>query len=306
LTCAGWYKNGGFDEPYGIVANNAVTVKDKGSNLSRELLYKGSPLELSGKLHSCLFQQDRPLLTGVEMVITLHRAKTSIAFCAATEAELPIVEIRNPRLKLWRIDPTPVFLSTVAKTLLTRTVKYHIERVSMRSLTLSPGVQHTLWCNLTIGQLPKTAIVGIISNSSYAGSIHKSPFEFQHYRLSNISCEIDGILYPSRGYSMDFDSNYSLSAYEGLMDCMERLNEPSGEMSFDRFQYNNGYTLYGFDFTPSHTGRGALSLVRNGNLNVNFRLKVPLPETVVVVAMLCFDNIIEIDNSRRVQFDYTP
>jgi hypothetical protein len=46
--------------------------------------------------------------------------------------------------------------------------------------------------------------------------------------------------------------------------------------------------------------------VKNGNLNINFRLKVPLTETVVAVAMLCFDNVIEIDNSRRVLFDYTP
>jgi len=320
LTCAGWYKNDDFETPYGLLLNipgdpaavppvpdrTHVAVNEIGAMLSRKMLFNGTPVQLSGKLHSCLFQQDKPLLTGVEMTIHLIRSRTALAFCAETDAQLPIVEIRNPRLKIRKFEPSPVFLNSVAKTLLRQTVKYHLERVSMRSLTMTPGVQHTLWSNLTIGQLPKTLILGLTSNTGFVGSANTSPFNFKHYDLSHISCEIDDVLYPSRGYNMDFAAHNSLTAYEGLLDCMERLNESNGEVSFDRYRYNRGFTLYGFDFTASHTGRRALSLMQNGNLNVNFRFKVPLPETVICVAMLCYDNVIEIDNSRRVIFDYAP
>ena len=56
----------------------------------------------------------------------------------------------------------------------------------------------------------------------------------------------------------------------------------------------------------SHTGRGALSLIRNGNLNINFRFKTPLTEAVVVVAYLTYDNTIQIINNRQVIFDFAP
>jgi hypothetical protein len=320
LTCAGWYKNENFQETFGTIAHNAgdpaavppilpttaVLVPDAGARLSRQMLFKGSPIQLSGKIFSCIFQQDKPLLTGVEMTIHLVRSKTALAFCAETDAELPIVEIRNPRLKVRKFEPNPVFLASVAKTLLTRTVKYHLERICMRQLTLTPGVQHSVWSNLAIGQLPKTLILGLVSNTAFSGTARTSPYNFHHFNMQHISCEIDGVMFPSRGYNMDYASHNSLSAYEGLLDCLERLNESNGELSFDRYGYNEGFTLYGFDFTTSHTGRGALSLIKHGNLNVTFRFQVPLPETVVCIAMLCFDNILEIDNNRRLIYDFAP
>ena len=91
------------------------------------------------------------------------------------------------------------------------------------------------------------------------------------------------------------------------MDVLERLNEPSGELAFDRFMYNKGgFALYGFDFTTGHTGRGSLSLIRLGNLNVNIHFKVPLPEGAICLAMLVFDNVVEINNNRQVLFDFAP
>ena len=87
---------------------------------------------------------------------------------------------------------------------------------------------------------------------------------------------------------------------------MEKINESDGELPFDRYEYCSGFTLYAFDFTAGHTGRGALSLVRNGNLNLNMRFKVALPETVVCVAYMTYDNILEISNNRKIMFDFAP
>ena len=271
LTCAGSDLDNNLEDAgssYGALSNTNLTmvVKNMGAKFRRNLVTTyGSPIQLSGKLHCDLFQQDKPLITGVEMQIKMQRARVPLTFCAATEADLPSLAIRNPRLLVRKYEPSPIFLNSVAKTLLTKTVKYHIERVAMRQTTFASGLQSSIWNNLACGQIPKTLIIGIVSSAGFNGSPTQTPFAFNHHNLAYISAEIDGTVYPSQGYNMDFTSNYSLQAYEGLLDTLERLNEPTGELVFDRLEYNKGYALYGFDFTVSHTGRGALSLIRNGN-----------------------------------------
>ncbi|HWY33611.1 MAG TPA: hypothetical protein VNX68_03125 [Nitrosopumilaceae archaeon] len=291
--------------------NNAnppvLTVTNEGAKKRLAMIAtRTGPLELSGKLHCDLFQQDKPLITGVEMQIKMSRSRTNQCFCAATEANLPKVVIRNPRLLVRKYEPSPMFLNSVAKTLLSKTVKYHIERVSMRQITFPAGLQSALWNNVACGQIPKTLILGVVKSTSFVGTATETPFNFAHHNLAFLSAEIDGTIYPSQGYTMDFPSGQSLQAYEGLLDTLERLNEPTGELPFDRKMYEEGFVLYGFDFTVSHTGRGALSLIRNGNLNITFRFKEPLTSAVVAVGMLTYDNTIQVNNNRQVIFDYAP
>lgn len=205
-----------------------------------------------------------------------------------------------------RFEPAPAFMNSVAKTLLNNNVKYHINRVAMRSITFAAGMQHTNWSNVTMGQLPKMAILGLVSNSGFSGTHDKSPLNFEHFNLSHVAAEIEGVTYPGRGYDMDYDTARAATAYEGLLDCLDRLSEGNGELPIDRRMYRKGYTLYGFDFTVARTSMSMLSLIKTGNLNFLFRFKNPLTEAVIVICMLVFDNIIEITNTRQVIFDYAP
>ncbi len=313
LTSARFYLDDALETgtaQYGVYTAGAagaagtVTVANKSAQKRRTLIK--NKVQLAGKLHCDIFQQEKPLICGVEMQIKMTRARTNLTFCAPTEGDLPTVIIRNPRLMVRKYEPSPTFLNSVAKTLLSKPVKYHIERVQMRQTTLSLGIQSANWNNLACGQIPKTVILGITTSSGFNGSCTETPFNFGHHDLAYLSAEIDGVIYPSRGYNMDFDTFQYLEAYEGLLDTLERTNDPSGELAFDRSEFVNGFVLYGFDFTVSHTGRGALSLIRNGNLNLNLRFKRPITKTLVVVAMLALDNVIQIPNNRQVIFDYAP
>ena len=288
------------------IATRIVHVANKGAKVRRDWLLEGQPIQLSGKLHLDMLQQPKPLITGVEIQIRLVRSRIKMAFCADTVEHLPNIAIRNPRLRMRRFEPAPAFLNSVAKTLLSHNVKYHINRVAMRSMTFGVGMQFVTWSNVTMGQLPKMAILGIVSNSGFSGTHDKSPYSFAHFDLSHVAAEIEGVSYPGRGYDMDYDTAQAISPYEGLLDCLDRLSEGNGELPFDRFGYKRGYALYGFDFTVARTSMSHLALIKTGNLNFTFRFKTPLPEAVIVVCMLVFDNIIEITNTRQVVFDYAP
>jgi hypothetical protein len=312
LTCAGWEIDTELekaDSSYATptVAGAALAVHNEGANKRRKMVtVTGSPIQLSGKLHCDLFQQDKPLITGVELTIKMTRTRAKLSFCAADDNGLPTIGIRNPCIWIRRYVPSPAFSNAFAKTILTKSVKYHIPRGTIRTATLTQGLQSSVWSNVACGQLPKTMILGIVSNSAYTGSATETPYAIMPYDLSFISAEIDGINYPSQGYSLDFASNNTLDGYEGLLDTLDRLNDPTGELVFDRYDYKKGYALYGFDFTTAHTGRAALDVIRNGNLNVHFRFGTALPKAVVTFALLSFDNVMQINNNRQVSFDFAP
>jgi hypothetical protein len=302
LSCVGWAMDTNFGSP--VIEKDTFT--SKGAGELRNRIINGKVLQLSGKLHIDLFQQDKPLLPGVEFSVRLVRNKIALTFLAAKSEGLPKVALRNPRLHLRKYEPSPDFLNALSKQLVHSTAKYHIERTTMRTLTLMKGQQQATWSNLVIGPLPKVMLLGLVGSEGFAGQHNKTPFNFQHFDVSNIHAEVNGQLFPTKAYEMNYSQDRSLTAYEGLLDCLERLNEPAGELPFDRWEYPNGFCIYGFDFTAGHTGRGSLALIKHGNLNINMTFSKELPEGVVLIAMMVFDNVIEIDNNRQVLFDFAP
>ena len=120
----------------------------------------------------------------------------------------------------------------------------------------------------------------------------------------NLSAEIDGKIYPSNGYEMDYSTEFYLSAYEGLLRTLEAFSDASRGVVFNKSEYAKGFCIYGFDFTPSGTSRGALKLIRHGNLNLSLKFRAALTEPLVAIAYLVFDSTISINNQRQAVFDF--
>ncbi|XP_055344937.1 uncharacterized protein F54H12.2-like [Paramacrobiotus metropolitanus] len=231
-------------------------------------------VQLSGKLFSDLFDQSKPLCTGVPVNIRLVVSRPEFALRVwdtdTTKTFKPF--IRNARLSVRRYIPSPDFLTAVAGELLKKTVKYHIERVVMRVSDIPQRTQSTVISNLQIGQIPKVVFIGFVDSEDFHGSQKKNPFNFQHFNITQISVEVDGQSYPTKPYTADFAHNLSLECYDGLLDTLGHRPSLQGGLPFNRTQYNDGYTIFGFDLTPGHTGRGPLTLIKQGNLSVSVSL----------------------------------
>ncbi|XP_055356608.1 uncharacterized protein F54H12.2-like [Paramacrobiotus metropolitanus] len=213
--------------------------------------------------------------------------------------------IRNARLSVRRYIPSPDFLTAVAGELIKKTVKYHIERVVMRVSDIPQRTQSTVVSNLQIGQIPKVIFIGFVDSEDFHGSQKKNPFNFQHFNISQISVEVDGQSYPTKPYTADFDHKLSLECYDGLLDTLGHRPSLQGGLPFNRTQYNDGYTIFGFDLTPGHTGRGPLTLIKQRNLSVSVSFGKPLKSTIMMVCMLVYDSIIEINQHRQLIADFT-
>ena len=171
-------------------------------------------------------------------------------------------------------------------------------------MTINQGQQFGEWPNLVTGQLPKMMLLTMLSSTALNGSHDTTTFYFGHNNLMHLNAEIDGKVYPTNGYSMDYTNDYYLPAYEGLLRVLEIFNDSQRELAFSRAHYPKGFCVYGFDFTPSGTSRGALTLIKHGNLNVNMKFAAPLASSIVVIAYLVFDATISINHQRQAIFDF--
>ncbi|XP_055356268.1 uncharacterized protein F54H12.2-like [Paramacrobiotus metropolitanus] len=175
----------------------------------------------------------------------------------------------------------------------------------MRVSDIPQRTQSTVVSNLQIGQIPKVVFIGFVDSEDFHGSQKKNPFNFQHFNVTQISVEVDSQSYPTKPYTADFDRKLSLECYDGLLDTLGLRPSLQGGLPFNRTQYNDGYTIFGFDLTPGHTGRGPLTLIKQGNLSVSVSFGKPLKSTIMMVCMLVYDSIIEINQHRQLIADFT-
>lgn len=275
----------------------------------KEYFSSGDYIQLSGKLFTDIFMQSKPLITGVPLEVRLVMGKPEFFLRETADGVTKQYRavVRNPRLHVRRYIPAPDFMLAVADELQQRTVKYHIERTVMRVYDIAAGIQTSQFSNIQIGQLPKAVFVGFVESEDFHGKGKTSPFNFQHCNVSQISVEVDGQSFPSKPYRADFSKKSSLECYDGLLDALGRRGDPTGEFIVDRKGYENGYTIFGFDLTPGATGLGPLTLIKQGNLSVavTFGGQTGLTKPLMMVCMLVYDSILEINQHRQLIADFT-
>ena len=68
--------------------------------------------------------------------------------------------------------------------------------------------------------------------------------------------------------------------------------------------FSRGYALYAYDLTPDLSEGGNFNLIKQGAVRLELRFSDALPAAVTVIAYAEFENLIEIDRSRNVIFDF--
>ena len=164
------------------------------------LMTRVTPLQLSGKIHCDIFQQEKPLIPIVSLSIKFIRSRSALVSTALTANGIPKAVIRKPKLFVRKYEPSAGYMNALSKRLLRGPAVYHFERVQMRQSTLATGVQSAEWPNMVAGQLPKMMLITLASAPALSGSHDTNPLYFDHYSINHLSAEIDGKIYPSNGY----------------------------------------------------------------------------------------------------------
>ena len=141
------------------------------------------------KLMVTLFTQDKLLPYGVELFLTLERAKPEFYLMAsdantATAAQLEIKDIKLhvPYVKL--SDPTFLSLETSKAS---KSRRMHIVRSRLIRHPIAQGTIHPVIQHLFAGRsLPQKILVGFVTNKAESGFVERNPYNFNHNNVAQI------------------------------------------------------------------------------------------------------------------------
>ena len=232
-------------------------------------------VEVSGRIHSDVFHQGRLIPNGLSLKLTLHRNKS--AFMLLTNVDNPAYKFLFKEAVL-----------SIRKVQLTQHKFIEIQK----SLESVPAL-------LPINRV----FVGMVDNDSFTGVYKKNPFNFKHYNLSKIACFVNGESLPGQPLKLNFDRDHFLEGYRSLFTTTGKINRDEG-INIKRDEYKTGYTLFGFDISPSTCNGGHQEPIKRGTLRLELEFQQALANTITVLLYADFDNTIRIDKFRNVIKDY--
>ena len=290
-------------------ANPAQTNGNKGLKARAEFFDGSEEVELMGRLHCDVFHMNRYLMNGVNVKVKFTPSQDDFVLMSSAASPSYKMKITEIALYARRVTPSPTILLQHAKMLASGvTAKYPIQRVQMKTKSIQAGTANVVTDHLWLGQLPRRLIFGFVTASSFNGAYDRNPFSFQHLKVSNVTLRYAGQLHPSDPMRLDFAAEgdpctKSLRGYDSLFTALHKkgLNEDFG---ISREDYENGYTLFGFDFTPDLSDGAHYNRKQEGSLDLSIRFKEALAQGVILVCYAEFDNIIEIDRHGNVSFDF--
>ncbi|KAL5008972.1 hypothetical protein ScPMuIL_014553, partial [Solemya velum] len=138
---------------------------------------------------------------------------------------------------------------------------------------------------------------GFVKQAGVNGNYTESPFNFVSV-AENIALYINGESLPTRPMKMDVELNKNyVTPYVNLFEISEKWNKDEG-LPITRLAFDDGYSLYAFELSPSDLGEQYMNLVRQGNVRLEVKFATNTSETLNCMAYAEFPALLEVDQSR--------
>lgn len=258
---------------------------------------------MMGPFHQDLFNQERLLLNGVTVRIRLNHSKNTFCLLSPSAgADFKIV-IQEASFHVRKVKIHNDAFLGIAAALRQAPAIYPICRVECKAMSISSGQMTFTPDDVFLGQVPKRLIMGLVENTAFNGSYKKNPFNFQHFKATQVGVYVNGESSPMKAMQLNFEQSEYLRGYMSLFLGTSTLFHDKG-IQIDREDYPQGYTLYTFDLSPDLSPGPHVSPIKQGNLRISIQFAEPLTTTVNAILFAEFDSCLEIDNNRNVTFNW--
>lgn len=288
---------------YKDTAGNMEKSEENAGYVKRKACIKNGLLELNSRIHCDFFNTNLFLIGGVNVKISLTRNDQTFFMMKFNDAKYKLnVKITEAILQVRKCKINPQVLIAHNLALEKATAKYPIRRVQMVTYSIPTNMHNFSTPNITNGVLPVRVVVGMVESSAYNGSYNSNPFNFQNFDMKEISLSVDGKYTPySKPINFDFKKEFALKGYLTLYEAAGN----NGSNDLTKFDYMNGYTFVVFNLAPDLCQGENFNLLKSGELVINIKFGTQTTKTIVLIAYMEFDNMIEINSARKVSKDFT-
>lgn len=294
LTSRLWYKD---------TAGKFNDFKDNDGLVKRSSFIKGSKtVDLMSSIHHELFASDKLLINGVEMRLKFHLNKD--AFHLMSEDTSVKTHILDATLFVRKVRIKPELHLGYSRALERSNLKYPLNRVEIKNITIPAGVISRTIDNLYLGTLPKRVAIGFVSNAAFNGDFGKNPFFFENHDLNFLQLYVDSQQIPTTALQPDFKNNLFIPAYRTLFEGTGINHQDVGN-DISREEYAHGYFLTVFDLTADQSASSNhWSIQRNGSFRIEVRFNATLTGPVDMILYSENDSLMEITRDRNVITDF--
>lgn len=279
----------------------AMQVDGHGYVKRKSAIALSKSVELLGRLHVDLFNQERYMLNNVSMKVSLNRASTAFALIStAANASFKIV-IEAATLFVRKVKIAPSVLLTHAKVLHDGApALYPINQTVLKNFSIAQGLQDVSRENIWLNKLPVRMLVCFVETSAFTGAYAKNPYNFAHYELNHLAFYLDGEQIPARAFTPDFERKHYTREYLSTFATTDLLGRDKG-FCVDYTDFRKGNAIFAVDLTSDETsGASHFELPRNGNLSISIKFKNPLPTNVTCLMLAEFETLVTVDKNRQV------
>ena len=158
---------------------SADPVLNTGLRTRSEWTKTSKIVELQGRIHSDLFNQEKLILNGVDLTVKLYRLKPE--FCLLSGDTTPGYKITIVAVIFYvrKIELTPSVFDAINAVLNDKNAQYSITRTTPKVFTVPREQQRQHIDNAFLGGIPKRIAICMMDNDSYNGNyktLHLTPF----------------------------------------------------------------------------------------------------------------------------------
>ena len=209
---------------------SADPVLNKGLQTRSEWTKTSKIVELQGRTHSDLFNQEKLILNGVDLTVKFRRHKSEFCLLSADTTPAYKITILDAFLYVKKIELTSSVFNAINTVLDDKNAQYAITRTIPKVFTGPRGQQSQHIANAFLGEIPKRLAICMMDNDSYNGNYKKKPFNFQHYNLTQIGIPVNGEDVSFRPLKLHFDDKLIVTAYNTLFSGTGKLHGNSGNI----------------------------------------------------------------------------
>lgn len=260
-------------------------------------------VELIGRLHLDLCEQEKLLLNGVSAKLRLIRNTDQFCLHAADDATFRI-KIEDISFFVRKVRVSPNIQLAHLQALHKGNAKYHLKRAVTKMFAVPQGNMQINKENLFLGQLPTRLVIGFIKNGAFHGKYELNPFNFQHFNATYVCLHVGGKTIPAKPLRLNFPLQHHARAYLMMLQSLGKTWQDEGN-DITLTDFGNGYTLFVFDLSPDQCGDGDhAQLIKHGSLRLEVQFSEALNETINIVAHGEFNNLLEIDKHKNIMVDF--
>jgi hypothetical protein len=301
LPAEGWAKDtygDTMDDTSAAAAGTNVGLKTRAA-----LFAKSALVELVGKPHVDLFNQNRLLPPGVDLFMKLVPSSDVFLFkkAAAVVNDVKFV-IKKASLHIHMKELSNAAELAHKELLRTRPMKFPHTRVQAKHYTIPANTTKYSIDNMFTGPLPDRVIVGLVSDEDFGGTYSGNPFRFQQFGVTNMELKRNGTPVPRQGYTPDFAKKLYTKDYLLFLNQL-KLDRGNWCPPITKEEWADGYTLWPFKVTdgPIGTGtEGPRSRAYEGSFRLEITFAANLGHNIKVVVLSESLGMLEIDEFKNI------